>query len=111
MDTIAAPRRTAAPVDRFPGQRLRIALRVMVAIVGGYLAAWGVAAASATLLVAAGLHFHDAEFVGMVAGLLVYLVVLLWAIAARRVAVVGVTLVGGGAVLIALASFVQSRLA
>lgn len=90
--------------------RLHVAARVGAAVLGGYAFAWGVVAAATSLLFAAGLEFHDAEFLGAVTGLLAYLVVFLWAIAARRLAVVWAVLLGGGALLAGAASFVQSLL-
>ncbi len=90
--------------------RLSTASRVGAAVLGGYAFAWGVVAAITSLLFAVGLEFHDAEFLGAIAGLLAYLVVFLWAIAARRLVVVGVVLLGGGALMTAAGSAVQSLL-
>lgn len=90
--------------------RLHVAARVGAAVLGGYAFAWGVVAASTSLLFAAGLEFHDAEFLGAVTGLLAYLVVFLWAIAAHRLAVVWAVALGGGVLLAGIASFVQSLL-
>ncbi|MBB6242235.1 iron uptake protein [Rhodanobacter sp. MP1X3] len=84
--------------------------RVGAAVLGGYAFAWGVVAAITSLLFAVGLEFHDAEFLGAIAGLLAYLVVFLWAIAARRLVVVWVVLLGGGALMTAAGSAVQSLL-
>ena len=91
--------------------RLRTASRVGAAVLGGYGFAWGAVALTTCLLFAAGLDFHDAEFLGAVTGLLAYLVVFLWAIAARRLAVVWAVLVGGGALMTGAASLLQSLLA
>jgi hypothetical protein len=90
--------------------RLHIVLRVAAAVFGGYIFAWGIVAAVTSLLFAADVEFHDAEFVGALAGLLAYLGVFLWALAARGLAAVWLVLVGGGALLAAVASLVQSLL-
>ena len=90
--------------------RLRLAARVGAAVLGGYAFAWGVVAAATSLLFAAGMEFHDAEFLGTVAGLLAYLVAFLWAVAAHRLAVTWLVLLGAGALMTATGSFVQSLL-
>lgn len=90
--------------------RLHVAARVSAAVFGGYLFAWGIVAAVTSLLFAAGVEFHDAEFVGALAGLLAYLGVFLWALAARGLAMVWLVLVGGGVLLTAVGSLVQSLL-
>ncbi|KAF1691447.1 iron uptake protein [Pseudoxanthomonas koreensis] len=103
--------RTFATADAQGATRLHVAARIVAAVFGGYAFAWGVVAATTSLLFAAGLEFHDAEFLGAVAGLLACLVVFLWAIAARRLARVWVVLLAGGGLLAGLGSFVQSLLA
>ncbi|BDU16567.1 iron uptake protein [Lysobacter auxotrophicus] len=90
--------------------RLRVASRVAAAVLGGYAFAWGVVALTTAVLFALELDFHDAEFAGAVAGLLAYLAVFLWAIAARRLAVVWSVLLAGGALMTGAASLVQSAL-
>jgi hypothetical protein len=100
------------PVIPLPAnaRRLRIAARVGAAVLGGYVFAWGVVAAVTSALFAVGVEFHDAEFMGGLSGLLAYLVVFLWAFAASRLAVVWLVLLGGGALLAAAASLLQSWL-
>ncbi|CAN7169525.1 iron uptake protein [Pseudoxanthomonas sp. LjRoot168] len=90
--------------------RLHLAARIVVAIFGGYGFAWGIVAAGASLMFAAGMDFHDAEFLASLFGVLALLAVFLWTFAARRLWVVWTVLVGGGALLAAVGSFVQSRL-
>lgn len=90
--------------------RLHIAGRIAVAVAGGYVFAWGFIAVVTALLCAAGMGFHDAEFLSTLLGVLAYLVVFLWTFVARRLWLVGLVLVGGGALLAALASLVQSLL-
>jgi hypothetical protein len=101
---------TTAPASS-SATRLRIASRVCAAVAGGYVFAWGGVALITSLLFAAGLDFHDAEFLGAVIGLLAYLVVFLWAVAAARLTPVWAVLLGGAALMTGAASFVQSLLA
>lgn len=90
--------------------RPHLAVRVVAAVLGGYAFAWGFIAATASLLFAAGMGFHDAEFLASMLGVLAFLTVFLWAFAARRLWVVWTVLAGGGAVLAATGSLVQSLL-
>jgi hypothetical protein len=90
--------------------RAHIAARTGAALLGGYSVAWGVTAATMALLFAAGLDFHDAEFLGCLLGVLAFLAAFLWAFAARHVRYVWIVLLGGGALLTGLALLVQSWL-
>jgi hypothetical protein len=90
--------------------RLRIAARVLTAILGGYAFSWGFIAAATALLCKAGMGFHDAEFLASALGLLVFLSVFLWAFAARRLARAAAVLLGGGALLAVTGSLVQASL-
>jgi len=90
--------------------RLQLASRVLAAIVGGYAFAWGLVASGASLMYAAGMGFHDAEFLASLVGLLAFLVAFLWAFAARRGWLVWTVLLGGGALLAGTGSLVQSLL-
>lgn len=99
--------RTTA-ISRSP--RLRLTARVAAAVFGGYAFAWGVVAAGASLMFAAGMGFHDAEFLASLFGVLAFLMTFLWAFAARRLWVVWTALAGGGALLAATGSLVQSLL-
>jgi len=91
-------------------RRLRFASRVLVAVLGGYAFAWGLVASGASLMYAAGMGFHDAEFLASLVGLLAFLVAFLWAFAARRGWLVWTVLLGGGALLAGTGSLVQSLL-
>lgn len=104
--------RTASdfPSTRRHGQRLQLASRVLAAILGGYAFAWGLVAAGASLMFAAGMGFHDAEFLASLAGVLAFLLAFLWAFVARRGWLVWAVLAGGGALLAGIGSFVQSLL-
>jgi len=91
--------------------RLHLAARVGAALLGGYAFAWGLIAASMGLLFAAGMEFHDAEFLASALGLLAFLAAFLWAMATRRrLAAVWAALLGGGALMAATGSLVQSAL-
>jgi len=91
-------------------QRLRIAARVGVAVLGGYAFTWGLVALSTALLFKAGMGFHDAEFLSTAIGLLVFLVALLWTIATRRLLLAAVLLAGGGALMAVAGSLVQASI-
>ena len=90
--------------------RLALSSRITAAVLGGYAFAWGMVAAATSLCVAAGMGFHDAEFLSSLFGVLAYLCAFLWAIAARRLWPVWLLLGGGGALLAGLASVVQAAL-
>lgn len=101
----------STPLPRPPAnRRLQIVQRVLAAVGGGYVFAWGTVALTTSVLFALKLEFHDAEFLGALAGLLAYLVVFLWAIATGRMARLWAVLVGGGVLMAAAASLLQSRL-
>ena len=100
--------RTIAASPHAP--RLHLTARIAAAVFGGYAFAWGIVAAGASLMFAAGMDFHDAEFLASLLGVLAFLVAFLWAFAARRVWVVWSVLAGGGALLAGTGSFVQSLL-
>ena len=91
-------------------RRVQLGARAAAAVLGGYAFAWGFIAACASLMFAAGMGFHDAEFLASLLGVLAFLVAFLWAFAARRLWVVWAVLAGGGAVLAAAGSLVQSSL-
>ncbi|MFT3778409.1 MAG: iron uptake protein [Ottowia sp.] len=90
--------------------RWRPAWRVLAALAGGYAFCWGLMALINTGGHALGLPFHDAEHLGALLGLLLYLVVFLWAFAARSLWRVWAVLGGGGALMAGAASLLQSRL-
>lgn len=103
MSTITTPVTPHSP-------RLHLAARIAAAVLGGYAFAWGFIAAGTSLMFAGGMGFHDAEFFGSLLGVLSFLVAFLWTFAARRLWVVWVVLLGGGALLAAVGSYVQSLL-
>lgn len=103
--------RTSTTIPGSPrAPRLQLAGRIAAAVLGGYAFAWGFIAACASLMFAAGMGFHDAEFLASMLGVLAFLVVFLWAFAAPQLWVVWAVLVGGGVLLAAAGSYVQSLL-
>lgn len=98
------------PAGRAAAPRLALLSRIAAAVFGGYGFAWGLVAAATSLCVAAGMGFHDAEFLSSLVGVLAYLAAFLWAIAARRTWPLWLVLAGGGALLALLASAVQAAL-
>lgn len=61
-------------------------------------------------LYAAGFAFHDAEGLASIAGFLVFLVLFLWAFAARSLGRLWAVLVGGAALMAGAATLLQSVL-
>jgi hypothetical protein len=101
---------SATPALQARSARVALVARIAAAVFGGYGFAWGLVAACTSLAVAAGMGFHDAEFLSSLVGVLAYLVALVWAIAARRLWPVWTVLVAGGAVLAGVGSAVQAAL-
>lgn len=93
-----------------PLSPFNIMARIGAAILGGYAFTWGLMALGVALLFTAGMEFHDAEHLGYIVGLLVYLTVFLWAFASRNLRRVWLLLVGGGALMAIAASLLQSLL-
>ena len=89
---------------------MNIALRIAAGMLGGYAFTWGFIALVIVSLFAARLDFHDAETLGTILGFLVFLVVFLWAFAARSVVRVWAVLAGGGALMAGAAWLVQRAL-
>ncbi|MFC4622207.1 iron uptake protein [Comamonas nitrativorans] len=86
---------------------LSVLSRVLAAVLGGYACTWGFIALGTAGLFALGLEFHDAEHLSAMLGVLLYLAVFLWAIAARSLRRVWAVLAGGGALMAVAASLVQ----
>jgi len=89
---------------------MNTALRIAAGMLGGYAFTWGFIALAITSLFAARLDFHDAETLGTILGFIVFLVVFLWAFAARSVLRVWGVLAGGGALMAGGAWLVQCAL-
>lgn len=89
---------------------LAIAFRMLLALFGGYAFCWGLIALCAAGTFPLGAEFHDGEALGSILALLVYPVAFLWTFAARSLWLVGGVLVGGGGLMAAAASLIQSVL-
>jgi hypothetical protein len=92
------------------GMGWALASRIAAALLGGYAFAWGLNALLTASLFAAGLEFHDAEFLGGALGILAFLVIFLSAFVVRRVVRLWIVLVCGGALMTGAASWVQHLL-
>ncbi|MFT4101506.1 MAG: iron uptake protein [Burkholderiaceae bacterium] len=96
--------------ETYPSRHLQIAGRIAAAVLGGYAFCWGFIAVGITGLFALGMPFHDAEHLSSMLGMLVFLIVFLWAFAARGMVRVWLVLLGGGALMAGAATLLQSRL-
>ena len=85
-----------------------IASRTAVAVLGGYAFTWGVITLGIATLHGAGMEFHDAEHLFYIIGFLVFLVAFLAAFATHGLRKMALVLVGGGLLMSAAASWVQS---
>lgn len=81
--------------------------RIAAAVFGGYAFCWGFIALVIATGYAGGLSFHDAEHLGSMLGMLVYLIAFCWAICARSLTRVWSVLLIGGAAMAGAASLVQ----
>lgn len=99
-----------APLFTTRAVRLQVLARIGAAVLGGYAFAWGFVAAGASLMFAAGMGFHDAEFLASLLGILAFLVVFLWAIASKRPWRAWLWLLGAGGLLALGATLVQAAL-
>jgi hypothetical protein len=89
---------------------MNVALRIAAGMLGGYAFTWGFIALAIASLFAARLDFHDAETLGTILGFIVFLVVFLWAFAARSLLRVWLVLAGGGALMAGAAWLLQRAL-
>lgn len=90
--------------------RATLAVRILLAVLGGYAFCWGVIALCAAATFPLGAEFHDGETLGSILALILYPAAFLWAFAARSLWRVGAALVGGGALMAAAASLIQTNL-
>lgn len=90
--------------------RLHLASRVGAALLGGYAFTWGTIVLVIAAMTAAGAEFHDGEHLAYLVGILVFLVAFLAAFAARSLRRTWIVLAGGGALMSACASLLQSQL-
>ncbi|CAM4255859.1 Iron uptake protein [Bordetella tumbae] len=97
-------------ISNMTTEQIHIAGRIGAALLGGYVFTWGGIALGVAGLFAAGMEFHDAEHLCNILGFLVFLVVFLWAFAARSMPRVWLVLLGGGGLMTASASLIQHML-
>lgn len=97
--------RTGAAARRDP---IALSARILLAVVGGYMFCWGIIALCAAATFPLGAEFHDGETLGSILALLVYPAAFLWTFAARSLWRAGAVLAGGGALMAAAASLIQT---
>jgi len=84
--------------------------RVIAAIFGGYAFTWGLSAFGITAMVALGIDFHEAETGMSLVAFLVFLGLFLWTFATARMMRVWLVLAGGAAMMMFVASVLQTSL-
>lgn len=84
--------------------------RVFAAIFGGYAFTWGFSALGITSMVALGIDFHEAETGMSLVAFLLFLGLFLWAFAAASMTRVWLVFAGGAAVMMVIASMLQTSL-
>ncbi len=99
----------ADPFSTLP-HKTQLTFRVLAAVLGGYAFCWGFMALVNAGGYALGMAFHDAEQLASILGMLVYLIVFLWAFGARRLMPVWLVLLLGGGAMAGLAWWAQARL-
>lgn len=87
-----------------------LAIRLLLAVLGGYTFCWGVIALCAAGTFPLGAAFHDGETLGSILALLLYPAAFLWAFAARSLWLVGGVLLVGGIAMAVAASLIQMSL-
>lgn len=90
--------------------RMKSAVRVTAAILGGYAFCWGFVALGVSGLFGLGMPFHDAERLSGMLAFILYPVAFLWVFAARSLGRVWGVLVGGGVSMAAAAALLQAAL-
>lgn len=84
--------------------------RIVVSLLGGYVFTWGFTAFGMAGLVALGVNFHEAETTMMLLAILLYLPLFLWAFASPHLSRVWIIIVGGAALMLALAWAIQQMI-
>ena len=84
--------------------------RIGAGVLGGYVFIWGFMALGIAGFYALNMPFHDAESLSSMLGLLLYLVVFLWAFSSAKLSRVWVILVGGGLLMTATGALIQHSL-
>lgn len=90
--------------------RLPATLRIAAAVLGGYAFCWGFIAITVAVGYALGMKFHDAEHLGSILGLLLYLAAFCWAFVTPSLARAWIVLAGGGVAMTVAASLLQQQL-
>jgi hypothetical protein len=88
-------------------QPLNVIARIAAALLGGYVFTWGFAVSSTSGLVAMGVAYDQARTGTMLLAFLIFLSAFLWSFAAASIARVWLVLAGGGALMTAVAWYVQ----
>ena len=89
----------------FPRRLVVTLSRIAAAVLGGYLFVWGLVALTIAGLANLGMDYDQAWMLAMLLAFLVYLLVFIWAFAARRLGLVWIVLLGSGAAMTAGAQF------
>jgi hypothetical protein len=92
------------------GRAAEILSRSLAAIVGGYVFTWGITTLGIIVLVTFDMAYDQAHTTLMLLAFLVYLVVFLWAFAAKNPIRMWTVLAGGGALTTAAAWALQRLL-
>lgn len=93
-----------------PSQRGVVISRIAAGLFGSYVWTWGALGLLIVALTAAGMDFEDAEGLGGMLAVLLYLIAFLWAFSAASLPRVWGVLAGGGVLMAAAASVVQAAL-
>jgi hypothetical protein len=109
LDNAMAP--SASPqIDSAPNRRLAVLSRIAAGLLGGWAFTFGFSSLTVASLVAAGVEYAEAHTFAMLLAFVVFLVVFLWAFAARSVVRVWFVLGGSGGALMA-AAWLLARMA
>lgn len=84
--------------------------RIAAATAGGYAFCWGFIALGLSAFYALGMPFHDAEHLSAILGLLLFLVIFLWAFAATSVVKTWAVLLTGAVVMTGAAELIKRAL-
>ncbi len=94
----------------YPLRPLPLISRIGAAVLGGYAFCWGFIALGLSGFYAAGMAFHDAEHLSAILGVLLFLIVFLWAFSTPRVGRLWLVLLGGGGLMAGVATLTQNAL-
>lgn len=83
---IATPFSMASILPKPRSEAVRITGRVLLAVIGGYFTASGIVAALSVVLVTMGMAASESGMLTVMLGVAIYLVMLIWGFASRRLA-------------------------